>query len=315
MPAVTIRSPEYMWLGGAVVRWADAQVHAWSEVATRGASVFEGIRAYWHDETRSYYALSYPEHIRRLYQSAKLLRFPPTVDAAGLTAGVAELLSKLDYREHAYVRPTLYLDDSRGQGAGATDVSTGAYVVCFRMPRPADRGGIRCGVSSWRRPGDLTLSPRIKSGAGFLGLRLPRIEAAERGFDDMIMLNERGTVAEATGANVFIVRDGVAITPPVTVGLLEGVTRARLLRLLPDTLGVPVVEREIGRSELYAADEVFLCSTMHEILPVLDVDGFAIGDGTAGAVTTLAMRHYQRNCDAGPDAEPGWLERLTPAAT
>ncbi|MGH8574761.1 MAG: aminotransferase class IV, partial [Gammaproteobacteria bacterium] len=268
--AATIRSPEYMWLNGTVVRWADASLHVWSEVATRGASVFEGIRAYWHEASGSYYALSYPEHLRRLYQSAKLLRFPTSVGAAELTAGAAELLSKLDYREHAYVRPTLFLDDSHGQGAGAVDASAGAYIVCFRMPRPADRGGIRCGVSSWRRPGDLTLSPRIKSGAGFLGLRLPRIEAAERGFDDMIMLNERGTVAEATGANVFIVRDGVAITPPVTVGLLEGVTRARLLRMLPGTLGVSAVEREIGRSELYAADEVFICSTMHEILPVLE---------------------------------------------
>lgn len=307
---VPVRSPDHMWLNGKVVDWANAQVHVWSEAATRGASVFEGIRGYWHEPTGSYYALSYQQHLRRLYQSAKLLRFPSTVGPDELSAGMAQLLRQLDYREHAYLRPTLYLDDSHGQGAGAIEVSTGAYVVCFRMPRPAQRDGIRCGVSSWRRPGDLTLSPRIKSGAGFLALRLPRIEAAERGFDDMIMLNEHGTVAEATGANVFVVREGTTITPPVTVGLLEGVTRARLLRLLPE-LGVPVLERELGRSELYAADEVFLCSTLHEILPVLQVDGFTIGDGRPGPVSTRAAEHYVRNCDAGPDAAPGWLQLLT----
>lgn len=306
-----IRSPDHLWFNGTVVPWAEARLHPWSEAATRGASVFEGIRAYWHAGSSAYWALTLDEHLERLYQSAKLLRFPPTVGRDELTAGIVDLLATLDYRQHAYLRPTLYLDDSHGGGAGATDVTTGAYVVCFRAGRPPEPLTYRCGVSSWRRPGDLTLSPRIKSGAGFLSLRLPRIEAAERGFDEMIMLNDRDTVAEATGANVFIVRGGIAITPPVTVGLLEGVTRARLLRVLPDALGVPVVEREIGRSELYAADEVFVCSTLHEIVPVVSVDGFPVGDGRPGRITRRAQEHYVRMCESGPDAEPDWLHRLT----
>lgn len=310
VPDPEIRSPELLWFNGAVIRWADAQVHAWSEVAVRGASVFEGIRAYWHRGSRQYYALSVPEHLQRLFQSAKLLRFPVTVTGTDLVRGASELLDALDYRQDAYVRPTLYLDDARGQGAGATDVTAGAYIVCFRAPGRTGPDGIRCGVSSWRRPGDLTLSPRIKSGAGFLGLRLARIEAAERGFDEAIMLNDRGTVAEATGANVFIVRSGTAVTPPVTVGLLEGVTRARLLQLLPGALRVPVMEREVGRSELYAADEVFLCGTLHEIQPVVEIDGFPVGDGTPGPVTSQVRRHYLDSCQAGPHAPAGWLQRM-----
>jgi branched-chain amino acid aminotransferase len=307
-------TPEALWFNGAVVPWAAANVHIWSETAARGANVFEGIRAYWHEETGAYRALSLPEHLRRLTQSARLLRFPACAAADELRDGMGQLLAALDFREHAYLRPTLFLDDARGQGAGATDVSAGAYIVCFRAPRPAGTAAIRCGVSTWRRPGDLTLSPRIKSGAGFLSLRLARIEAAERGFDDVIMLNDRGTVAEATGANVFVVRGGVAITPAVTVGLLEGVTRARLLSLLPSTVGVSAVEREIGRSELYAADEVFLCSTLHEIQPVLEIDGFTVGSGQPGPVTSLVRDWYLRNCEAGPQAPDGWLAPLTKVA-
>ena len=307
------RSPDWIWINGAVVPWADACVHVYSETATRGANVFEGIRAYWHEETREYYTLFLSEHLRRLYQSAKLLRFPTTVTATELAEGMIQLLRALDYGEHVYLRPTIYVNDSRGQGVGATDVSTGVYAVCFPAPRPGGTVGIRCGVSTWRRPGDLTLSPRIKSGAGFLNFRLARVEAAERGFDDMIMLNERDTVAEATSANIFIVRSGVAITPPVTVGLLEGVTRARLLRLLPDTLNVPVVEREIGRTELYAADEIFLCSTLQEIRPVLQIDGFQVGDGVPGPVTSRVRELYLQRCEAGPHAPPGWLYRMSTA--
>jgi branched-chain amino acid aminotransferase len=305
-------TPDVLWFNGAVTPWAEATVHIWSETAARGANVFEGIRAYWHEDTQTYHALALPEHLHRLRQSARLLRFPACPAADGLGQGMADLLSALNFREHAYLRPTVFLDDGRGQGAGGTEVSTGAYTVCFRAPRPTDPA-IRCGVSTWRRPGDLTLSPRIKSGAGFLSLRLARIEATERGFDDVIMLNDRGTVAEATGANVFVVRAGVAITPPVTVGLLEGVTRARLLGLLPGEVGVPVAEREIGRSELYAADEVFLCSTLHEIQPVVEVDGFPIGDGEPGPVTTLVRDWYLRNCEAGPRAPDGWLTPLAKA--
>jgi branched-chain amino acid aminotransferase len=137
-------------------------------------------------------------------------------------------------------------------------------------------------------------------------MRLARIEAAERGLD-VVMLNDRGTVAEATGTNVFVIRNGVAITPPVTVGILEGITRARLLDQLPGELDVPVAEREIGRSELYAADEVFLCGTLHEIQPVVEIDGFAVGDGNPGPLTSIIRNWYLGHCEAGPHAPAGWL--------
>jgi branched-chain amino acid aminotransferase len=311
--SMALTTPEVLWFNGAVVPWVTATVHIWSETSARGANVFEGIRAYWDEETRTYHALSLPEHLHRLAQSARLLRFPDCPAGARLTDGMGQLLAALDFGEHAYLRPTLFLDDAHGQGAGATDADTGAYILCFRAPRPADPA-IRCGVSTWRRPSDLTLSPRIKSGGGFLGLRLARIEATERGFADVIMLNAQGTVAEATGANVFVIRGGVAITPPVTAGILEGITRARLLDLVPGAVGVPVAEREIGRSELYAAEEIFLCSTLHEIQPVVEIDGFTVGDGKPGPVTSLIREWYLRHCEAGPRAPAGWLTPLTAAA-
>jgi branched-chain amino acid aminotransferase len=301
-------NPQCLLFNGAVVPWNEAHVHIWSEVAVRGANVFEGIRGYWHPETERLYILALQPHLERLARSAKLLRFPCPDDGV-LKEGIFDLLTALEYREHVYIRPTVYVDSTHGRGVGSTSITGGHFVVVFAIPRSERAEGIRCCVSSWRRGSDLTLSPRIKSGAGFQAFRFSLLEAAERGADEAILLNDRGTVAEATGATVFIVRDGKAATPPSTLGILEGITRRFVTSILAE-LDIPVTEREIARTELYDADEVFLCGTLTEIAPVTSIDGWVVGDGRPGEITIACRDRYVECCEAGPDAPEGWLTRV-----
>ena len=312
---MTEEKPTHLWFNGAVVPWADGQVHVWSELAIRGASVFEGIRLYWHEPSRCHYALALDEHIDRLFRSARLLRLPTSMTPASLEQAIWDLVAVLDEPNHLYLRPTLYLEEGR-YAYRPEDVVAGTYVVGFPVPRTDRDAGVRVLVSSWRRMPDSVLPPRIKAGGAYLAFRLPLVEAHTRGFDDAILLNERDKVAEATGTALVIVRRGRAVTPPVTAGVLESITLARALRLLSDDLGIPVEEREVDRSELYDADEMFLCGTLAEIRPVVVVDDLELSGGQPGPITTALADRYAEICLAGPDAPPGWLraapERANP---
>jgi branched-chain amino acid aminotransferase len=302
-----LEKPELAWFNGRVVPWHEARVHVWSELAIRGTNVFEGLRAYWNEREERYYLLSLDPHLRRLYQSGRLLRFPPHLSVEVFRRAIFDLLTALDLREHAYVRPTIYIEEGR-YGFEPGEIDMGAYVVAFPTPRPAQTlRGARCCVSSWRRSGELVFSPRIKAGAAYQAFRLPLIEAHERGFDDAILLNADDKVAEASGAAVFIIRDGTIITPPVTAGILESISRRNVIELLRAEHGKTVVEREIDRTELYIADEIFMCGTLCEIQPVIAVDGYTIGDGTPGPLTTVYRDRYFQICESGAEAPYGWL--------
>lgn len=304
--------PDVLWFNGAVVPWNEGRVHVWSELAIRGTSVFEGIRAYWHEGTRSHYLLALDEHLARLFRSARLLRLPTAMTASTVAAAIEELVAALGVDDHLYVRPTLYVDAGRYSDR-LDEVVTGAYVVAFPVSRPPlPRPGVRCTVSSWRRMPDDVLPPRAKAGGAYLAFRLPLAEARDRGFDDAILLDARGKVTEATGAALIMVSDGRAVTPPLTAGVLESITRARLMSLLRDDLGVPVEEREIDRTELYLADEVLLCGTLAEVQPVVAVDNVTLPGAAPGTVTAALAERYAEICLAGPDAPDGWLRRVAP---
>lgn len=300
-------TPELIWFNGTLVPWEQARVHVWSELAIRGTNVFEGIRAYWNAEEDRYYILDLDAHLRRLFQSARLLKFPSYSSSAEMRDAIFLLLRTLNFREHAYVRPTLYIELGR-YGFKSEQTTVGAHIAAFPIPHaPELFTGIRCCVSSWRRFGELHLSPRIKAGGAYLGLRLVRIEAAERGLDEAILLNDSGTVAEASGAAVFIVREGRIATPPISAGILESFTRRNVLGLLRNELEMEATEREITRTELYTADEVFLCGTLCEIQPVVEIDGYAIGDGQPGPITERCRDRYLEICEGGVAAPAGWL--------
>lgn len=305
--------PALIWFNGRVVPWESATVHVWSELAVRGASVFDGLRTYWHRGTAQQYVLSLQDHLDRLFESAKILKIPSSCTPDQIRDGMFDLVRSLDIREHAFVRPTLYIESGR-YGYRAEDTTTGAYIVAFPLSRPAQCfQGARCGFTSWRRASDLSVPPRVKAGAFYQGYRLARIEALERGLDDVVFLNERGTVAETTNCSIFVVRRGTVSTPPTTADILESVTRRNLIQLLGDEFSMPVVEREIGRTELYVADEIFLAGTLSEVQPVVELDGYAIGSGSAGPLTVAVRDRYFEICEAGDDAPYRWLTPIPPA--
>lgn len=289
-------TPDRIWWNGQIVPWADARIHVTSEVATRGMNLFEGMRAYWWPEVGAHGVVYRDRHFVRLRDSARLTRMPPRAAQRWIEAlrdGCDALLRDLGHRGDLYLRPTVYIDTGR-YGWREEEVTLGAYVAAY----PADEligRPVRAIVSSWRRTPDSSISPLIKVGAAYQAFRLPRIEAAERGADEAIVLNQYDAVAETGGAALFMVRHGEVVTPPLADGVLDGITRAAVIRLLRTRLGRPVVERSVPRSELGIAEEIFLCGTLDEIRPVVSVDGLPIAEGPVG----LAVREHYRAASRG----------------
>lgn len=300
--------PEVLWFNGAVVPWAEGNVHVWSELAIRGTSVFEGIRAYWNEEQSAHFAVGLEDHLDRLFDSARLLRIPTEETPETIRSGISELLQASGVGESMYVRPTLYINEGR-YGYKLEDVEGGAYVVAFPVAVPDIRSSIRCCVSTWRRSNDLSMPPRAKSGGAYQAFRLPLVEAKERGFNDAILLNDRGQVAEATGAALFIVRNGVLSTPPLTAGVLESITRKIVLEVAASA-GIQTDVREIDRTELYLADEIFMCGTLCEIRTIGGIDDLSVGDGGPGPITLRLAELYRLAVDPNSEEPTPWLTKM-----
>lgn len=299
--------PPLLWFNGSVVPWDAGVVHVWSEYAQRGASVFEGVRAYWAPGEERLYGVAVDEHLRRLDRSARLSRFPGYAGPDTFRRAIDELTDALGLRADAYLRPTVYIAHGR-YGYRPDEVEMGAFVVGFPVGPPPR--SVSCAVSSWRRVPDTAFPPLVKSGAAYQTLRLPIIEARQRGFDDVILLNDRGLVAEASGAVVFLVTDGEVTTPPVSAGNLDSITGRYLTELLARDFGRTVRVRDVSRTELHLADEVFLAGTLAEVQPVVRIDDLAVGDGTPGPLTSALRERYGRYCRNGDGVPAGWLTPL-----
>jgi branched-chain amino acid aminotransferase len=299
--------PAYIWMNGEVRPWGEATVHVWTEVVLRAASVFEGLRGYWNEDESRHYFVHLDQHVRRLGESSKVTRIPGCPSVAGLREALGEMLLALGYREDVYARPTAYLTSGRYTADTAAS-DAGFFMPVFPAPRePSIDTGIACGTSTWRRPGDDTMPPRIKTAANYYNLRLARMEADAAGFDEAILLNGAGKVSEAGGACVFAVRGGRVVTPKVTDSILESITRDSAIELLEAQLGLKVEVRELDRTELYLADEVFLTGTLCEITPVVAMDRLPVGEGRPGPVTRELQRLYYAACGAGKRDNRGWL--------
>jgi len=305
------QTTRYAWMNGKFIPWDEAKVHVSSSCVTTASRVFEGMRAYWNDSHEQLYIFKSPDHLRRLYQSAKIMRMVPPYTPSQLESAYVELLARNEYREDAHFMPSIYLGIGQDFMSYTPDaIDTGMYVTSgTRKSQLASGTGINVCVSSWTRISDRDMPPRIKVAANYQNGRLAHVQAREDGYDDAILLNERGKVAEAPGACVFLVRDGTAITPPVTAGILESITRATMIQLFEQELSVPVVEREVDRTELYIADEVFCCGSALEITPILSVDRYAVGDEEVGNLTSRLQNLYERILRG---EEPSYMEWLLP---
>ena len=281
------KHPKYLWWNGKQTPWEDATVHvtdlAWSTVG----AVFEGIRGYWNEERQELYVFRLQEHMERLSESMRLVRLPAEYTIDELTDASLKLLRDNESREDTYIRPLAYSANSSGKRLSDASVQTGLLINTNPMPSQLKSGRtFKLKVSSWTRISDTVMPPRIKNISNYRNGQLASMEAQADGYDAALLLSPQGKVSEAPGACVMMVRKGKLVTPPITDGILESITRDAVMTMASESLGMPVVERSIDRTELYLADEVFLCGTAFEVTPVVEIDRYTIGTGEIGEFTS-----------------------------
>ncbi|TAM57592.1 branched-chain amino acid transaminase [bacterium] len=302
-----LRSPEWAWIDGRFVPWAECVLHARAQAIMTGASVFEGIRAYWNPQREQLYVFRLQEHLDRLATSMKIMRMKQAVPAEMGSASV-ELLRRNNFRDDVHYMPVAYVGFGEGYGAQTPPVQEGFFITAVtKPPSRALEAGLSVCVSSWQRISDNIMPPRVKAAANYQNSRFALLEARTNGYDYAIFLNSAGKVSEAPGACIFVVRADQVYTPPVTAGILESITRATLIQLFRERMGHSVIEREIDRTELYVADEVFLCGTGMEVTPVIAIDHVSVGLGRPGRWTREIQDLYFRAARGEEATLSHWL--------
>jgi branched-chain amino acid aminotransferase len=303
---------ELIWHNGEFVAWEDAKIHVLTHGLHYGTGVFEGIRCY--ETARGPAIFRHLDHLDRLERSAKLyyMDLPYTVEQ--LRAATHELISR-NALNACYIRPIAY----RGYGhmglnplEAPVDVSIAVWPWGNYLGDEGTRNGIRAKVSSWERISSRSLIPQAKASGQYLNSVLAKIESVKAGYDEAILLDERGLVAECSGENLFTVRDGVIATPPLSAGILDGINRRSVIQVARD-LGYTVLERDVTRTELYLADEVFLTGTAAELVPVREIDDHALGTGQPGEVTLVLQRAFLDALNGRTERYLEWLDFVGPA--
>jgi branched-chain amino acid aminotransferase len=300
-----IEETEKIWMDGELVPWGEAKVHVLTHTLHYGSGVFEGIRAYPTSRGPAVFRLT--EHMRRLHDSARLLHMDIPYSVEELVAATKETI-RANKVESCYIRPLAYL----GYGEmGLNPLPCQVNVSIAVWPWGTylgDEGiakGVRMKISTWRRM-DPNINPVAAKGTGiYINSSLAKVEALHGGYDEAILLNTTGSVAEATGENVFTVKNGVLYTPPLSSGALEGITRDSVMTIARD-FGYEVREQPLLRTDLYLADEAFLCGTAAEIVPIREVDDREIGD--PGEITRKIQETYFAAVHGQVEKYADWLE-------
>ena len=296
----------WVFKDGEFVSLEAARVSVHAQALSYGTGVFEGIRAAWNQGHGELYLLQPGEHYERMQLSARSLGLVLPLTTEELVAATIELLRRNELRADAYVRP-LFLLSGEVLTVRIDQVETTLTLAAWRFEDTyIDPRGVQCMVSSWRRTPDSTLPVRAKVIGSYVGPALAKTEALSAGFQEAIMLTVDGSVAEASTSNVFIRRGRVWSTPAVTEDILEGITRCEVMELIRGELDEPVVERQIDRSELYVCDEMLLCGTAAEVVPVLGVDRRPIGSGSAGERTLRLRSSLRAIARREDDRHPEW---------
>ncbi len=283
-------SERLIWFKGEIVHVNDAKIDILAPTSQFGLNVFEGIPCYWNGEEKQLYAFRLDDHYDRLRRSAKLLQIDCPYTKDEMRKALIDTVRANEYDENLSVRQTLFVD---GFGSWGSDGPVGMFVAPIPKARTSaeyNKQGLHVCVSSWRRISENDLSPRIKCGANYMNSRVGQREALRNGYDTCLFLNDSGKVSEGPGSCFFMVKKGTLITPRLTDSVLESITRDTVLKLA-SILGCPAVERAIDRTELYTADEAFLCGSSMELTPVLSVDGYELGT-EAGELTVVLHRAY-----------------------
>jgi branched-chain amino acid aminotransferase len=294
------------YFDGRFVDDADATVNVRARGLNYGIGCFGGIRGYAADDGQEVFVFRLEDHVRRLDQSAQMLRLKLTTEPERVSEVVLELLRKNDVHHDVYVRP-LVISNSNELSPVLREDDSSLIIYSLPLKRYIDKESIDVCVSSWRRVSDNAIPARAKPTGAYLNSALARREAFDNGFEEAILLTESGTVSEGSAEHVFLIRNGVLASPPSTEDNLDGITRRTLKTLAVEDLGLTVEERPIGRTELYVADEIFLCGTGAEVTPVGSVDRRRIGDGKPGPITARLKKHFDDVVHGRVESRKSWL--------
>lgn len=282
----------YAFFEGKFVPIEQARVSIMTHAFNYGTGCFEGIRAYWNEAQEQLYIFRMKEHYERMHRSARILhiQIPYSVEEMGEIT--VELLRREGYRQDVYIRPLAYKTDEL-IGVRLHDLHDAFAIFAVPFGRYLEKEeGARVCISSWRRIDDNAIPARAKITGAYINSALVKTEAVLNGFDEALVLTETGHISEGSAENFFMLRDGVLVTPPVTSNILEGITRATIIELARRELGLETVEREIDRSEIYIADEAFLCGTGVQIAAIVEVEHRPVGDGRIGPVVQRLRELY-----------------------
>ncbi len=294
-------------MNGEVVPWEDAQVHVLTHALHYGTSVFEGVRCY--DTEIGPAVFRHQDHVDRLFRSAQAYFMELPFTAEQIRSATLDLIAR-NKLSSCYIRPIAY----RGYGSMGlfpltvdVDVTIAVWEWGLYLGEDGKRDGIRAKISSWRRISPETLIPYAKAGGQYLNSILAKVEAHNAGYDEAILLDHVGNVCEGTGENIFVVRDGVIATPPMTSSILEGISRDSIIKIAAD-MGHEVVIREIAADELPLADEIFLTGTAAEMVPVRELDDRPVGTGKPGEITKALLAVYEDALYGRDERYREWLD-------
>ncbi|HEC23807.1 MAG TPA: branched-chain amino acid transaminase [Chloroflexi bacterium] len=284
--------PKYAYFEGKIVPFEQATLSVMNHTFNYGTGAFGGLRGYWNEEEKQLFVFRPLDHFKRFLNSARLLAFKLDYTPEKLVDILLELLRTEGWQTNVYIRPVAYVT-SNVIGVRLNDLDYG--VTIFSLPFGSyvpNEEGTHVTFSSWRRIDDNSIPARGKITGAYINSALIKTDALLAGFDEALVLNQDGHISEGSAENFFMIRDGVAYTPPVTANILEGITRRTIMHLLREELGVEVVEREIDRTEVYLADEAFFCGTGVQVAAITKVDHRPIGDGRMGPIVTRLRDLY-----------------------
>ncbi len=300
-----MQKSEWIWMNGEFIAWDEANVHVLSHGLHYGTGVFEGIRCY--ETERGPAVFRHRDHLDRLAKSAELYHLPLEHSAEEIRDATHELIRRNELRS-CYIRPLAF----RGYGEmglyareAPVEVMVAVWTWGAYLGEESKRRGVRAKVSSWRRISPAGLIPHAKASGQYLNSVLAKTESAKAGYEEAILLDERGFVCEGSGENIFLVRDGVIVTPPHAASILDGLSRKSVIQIARD-LGYTVVERDVARAELYMAEELFLTGTAAELVPVREIDDHEIGE--PGEITRVIQAKFEDALHGRAQEYLEWLD-------
>ena len=284
--------PAFAFFRGEFVPIEKARVSIMTHAFNYGTGCFEGLRAYWNEAEEQLLVFRMAEHYRRFHTSARILRIALSYSVEQLDEITLDLLRREGYRQDVYIRPLAY-KSSEGIGVRLHDIEDDFALFAMPFGRYVEKEeGADVAVSSWRRVADNAIPARAKVTGAYVNSALAKSDALLNGYDEAIVLNQDGHVSEGSAENLFLVRDGKLVTPPVIENILEGITRATIIQIAREELALETVERPIDRTELYVADEVFFCGTGVQVAAIASVDRRPVGDGKMGPIVQQIRQLY-----------------------